>query len=488
MNQTLLCSQRSRHENAYQGPARETQTSLLQHTSLALESQILSSKTKAPFLFGAVLVTTLLTGQAQAQNTPAKFVPFSDFVQSVRGTDASTFLASSAATAKVKEPAAFNEMRQHILNMYEGVNVSHSYVLGSQTIDCVPVSQQLSVRTLGLKKIAEPPNSSPSVPGGANQSSAFQKASQLPADKTADEFGNALGCETSTVPMTRLTMENLSHFKNLQEFFEKGPNGSGHPPMPDTKNSITPNPYDHKYAFMYQYVNNLGINANINLWRPYVYTDIGEIFSLAQTWTIGYSSGPVQTAEVGWQNFPGKYGTESSVPFIYWTADGYNRTGCYNLDCSGFVQVSSSVTFGAPFSAGSYSVPDGPQYEIQAEFYLYQGNWWLNFNGTWVGYYPGSLYGGGQLSRYANLVEFGSESVGYNVWPAEGSGLFAASGWTYAGYERLIYYIDLSSTGYWATLTPDDPSPSCYSTAGPYYASNWGVYFYFGGPGGASCE
>ena len=67
MNQTLLCSQRSRHENAYQGPARETQTSLLQHTSLALESQILSSKTKAPFLFGAVLVTTLLTGQAQAQ-------------------------------------------------------------------------------------------------------------------------------------------------------------------------------------------------------------------------------------------------------------------------------------------------------------------------------------------------------------------------------------------------------------------------------------
>lgn len=472
MNQALFCSQRTQHENASQGSARE----------------FLSSKTKAPFLFGAVLVTTLITGQAQAQTTPAKFVPFSDFVQSVRGTDAGAFLASSAATAKVKEPAALNEMRQHILNLYEGVNVGHSYVLGSQTIDCVPVSQQLSVRTFGLKKIAEPPKSSPSVPGGASQSSTFQKASQLPTDKTADEFGNALGCEASTVPMARLTMEHLSHFKNLQEFFEKGPNGSGHPPMPGTKDSISPNPYDHKYAITYQYVNNLGINANINLWRPYIYTDIGEIFSLAQTWTIGNSSGPVQTAEVGWQNYPGRTGTNNSTPFIYWTADGYNRTGCYDLTCPGFVQVSSSVTFGAPFSPGSYSVSDGPQYEIQAVFYLYQGNWWLNFNGTWVGYYPGSIYRGGQLSRYANLVEFGSESVGYNVWPAEGSGLFAASGWTYAAYQRLIYYIDLSSTGNWASLTPFDPSPSCYSTAGPYYDSSWGIYFYFGGPGGASCE
>lgn len=56
---------------------------------------------------------------------------------------------------------------------------------------------------------------------------------------------------------------------------------------------------------------------------------------------------------------------------------------------------------------------------------------------------------GGQLSKYSNLLEFGSESVpgyfeGVNVWPSEGSTLFAVSSWTYAAYQRLIYYVNTS--------------------------------------------
>ena len=61
-----------------------------------------------------------------------------------------------------------------------------------------------------------------------------------------------------------------------------------------------------------------------------------------------------------------------------------------------------------------------------------------NFNGTWLGYYPGSLYGGGQLSQFANSIDFGSESVGDTIWPAEGSGMFAESGYSYAAYQRLF--------------------------------------------------
>ena len=63
--------------------------------------------------------------------------------------------------------------------MYEGVGVSHSYVLGSQSF--------------GLKTVAEPPRFSPHAPGGANQSCTVSKLSQLPPGKTTDEFGNALG-------------------------------------------------------------------------------------------------------------------------------------------------------------------------------------------------------------------------------------------------------------------------------------------------------
>jgi hypothetical protein len=54
---------------------------------------------------------------------------------------------------------------------------------------------------------------------------------------------------------------------------------------------------------------------------------------------VGGNGSTLQTAEVGWQVYPQKYGNSYPTLFIYWTADGYNRTGCYNLDCSAFIQT-----------------------------------------------------------------------------------------------------------------------------------------------------
>jgi hypothetical protein len=450
-----------------------------------MKNPVKNTRKPGSIAFGFGLMLTTL---CQAQTAPAKFVRFSDFVQSVRDTDPSAFLANSAATAKVKDPAALNEMRQYILKTYEGVSLSHSYVLGSQTIDCIPVNQQPSVRALGLKAVAQPPSFSPNAPAGVNRSSGAPKLSQLPAGKTTDAFGNALGCESSTIPMTRITLEQLSRFTNLQEFFDKGPNGSGRIPSLSKSNYPTPNPFDHQYAVAYQSVNNIGASTNINIWSPDVNTDIGEIFSLAQSWTVGIGAdGTLQTLEVGWQNFPGLTGVDASAPFIYFTADGYQTTGCYNLTCPGFVQVDNSVTFGAPFDANSYSVLGGPQAEMQVGYFLSQGNWWLNFNGVWLGYYPGYIYGAGQLTQYSNTLQFGSESVGDTIWPAEGSGYFAENGYGYAAYQQLIYYYDLSSNFNWASLTPVPPPPSCYSITDPSFNGYSGTYFFFGGPGG-SCE
>lgn len=440
---------------------------------------------KRPLSLTAMIVAAVSAGSAATSS----FVPFTEFVQSVKGADTSAMLARP--NVKVTEPTAINEMRQHLLRLYDGVSVSHSYVLGSQTVDCIPTNQQPAMRLRSLKAIApEPPSSvTASIASEGRHGSHAVPASaaaQFPASQTTDEFGNALGCEAGTVPMLRTTLDQLSKFKSLHEFFEKGPNGSGHAPEPDK--FVPPSTYLHKYGYTYQYVNNLGDNTNINLWRPYVYQDIDEIFTLAQSWTLGVSSGPIQSAEVGWQNYPARVGTESSVPFIYYTADGYTNTGCYDLTCGAFVQVNGSITFGVPYAPQYYSVADGPQYELQFQYYLYNGNWWLMANGTWVGYYPGSLYGGGQLASYSNLIEFGGEAVGSTVWPAEGSGLWASDGWTYSAYQRELWYRDLSGNTYWDTLTPVQPSPACYSVTNPAYASNWGIYFFFGGPGGASCQ
>lgn len=443
-------------------------------------------KAKKPLMVAMLSVAAISVASAEDAASPTKFVPFGEFVQSIQAAQATDIMAAPAA--KVVNTVALEQMRQHLLSLYNGVNVSHSFVLGSQTVDCVPMNEQPAVRGTALKAIATPP-AALTAPTAAetSKSKPLPLEAQIPAGQTADAFGNSLTCDAGTIPIRRVTLNEMARFSNLREFFQKGPDGAGHPPIPGQ--FVAPAATAHKYSFAYQYVNNWGDNDDINLWRPYVYTDIGEIFSLAQSWTIGTGS-TTQTAEVGWQNYPARVGTENSVPFIYYTADDYQTTGCYDLTCSAFVQVNSDLIFGIPWAAQYYSVSDGTQYELDFTWEFYGGNWWLRYGSTWIGYYPGSVYRGGQLTQYSNLLEFGSESVGSTVWPGEGSSMWPGGGFEYAGYQRELYYItpNTSYTTYWDSLTPDRPSPSCYSITTPAYASNWGIYFYFGGPGGASCQ
>ena len=357
--------------------------------------------------FSVLLVT--LSGPVSAQVGPQGLVPFKDFIQSVPAADFGKYLTRS--TSRVKTAGSFEQMRRHLLNLYQGVEVSHSFLLDSRPFDCVPVAQQPSVRLLGLKSIAPPPQSAaPGEPQGASHlaEESATSAPQLGPAAQVDEFGNSVHCEAHTIPVRRITLEELSRFDTLQQFFEKGPAGAGRPLTQGQ--AIPPAFAGHKYAYTIQYVNNLGGSSTLNLWRPYVRTNLGQVFSLSQEWYVGGTGANTQTVEGGWQNFPGKYGTENSVLFIYWTADNYNRTGCYNLDCAAFVQTNNNWYLGGTFSR--YSTYGGAQYDFTLKWYLYQGNWWLqlawlNQAAQWVGYYPGSIYRGGQLARNAQLIEYG---------------------------------------------------------------------------------
>jgi hypothetical protein len=423
-------------------------------------------------------------GTSAAQTTEPEvkaFVRFDAFMAATK-TARSTDMASS----KAKDDSAFEEMRQHILTMYKGVAVSHSYVQASNHFDCVPTGQQPSVRILGLKSIAgAPPQSALHKPtAGDKPGSATQPATQG-AGKT-DAFGNAIGCEANTIPMRRITLDEMTQFPTVHDFFQKGVNGSGRPATAQ-KQADPDLAANHKFSIMYQNVNNLGGNANINIWSPSVTPGWGQVFTLSQEWYVGGSGANTQTVEVGWQNYPAKYGTEDSRLFIYWTADNYATTGCYNLDCAGFVQIDNSATLGGGFD--DYSSFYGPQYEISAEYYLYQGNWWLAIQGTWIGYYPGWLYRGGQLAYYAQLIEYGTESDASVVWPGEGSGYWATAGFSLAAYQRNVFYLDGYGNGIYPSLTPYNTSPACYNTAGPFFdsTSSWGIYLFAGGVGGGGC-
>jgi hypothetical protein len=422
-----------------------------------------------------VLVLFALTTLLHGQSTPGTFVAFGDFIDRANTADSGEYMAREGS--RVKDAAAFEEMRQHILSIYQGVEVSHSFLLGSHHFDCVPVEQQPSFRLLGQKKVASPP------PTPQSHEQYFGGEVAIPAHQVGpgnqfDQFGNATRCEDHTIPMRRITLEDMSRFPTLRVFLSKGRDGAAHFSGSDQSHSEG---YAHKYAYTQEKVNSLGGNSNINLWSPYVNTGVGgEMLSLSQQWYVGGT--PTQTAEVGWQNQPDTWGTEDSVLFIYWTADDYNQTGCYNLDCSGFVQTNGDWYFGSTFN--NYSVIGGAQYYFEAEYFLSGGNWWLALGGEWVGYYPAYIYGGGQMSHHAKIIQYGGETAAQTYWPPMGSGDWAKKGWTYAAYQNDIWYFDTKSVEWWAGLTLEQPSKHCYKDAHLTYAP---TSFYFGGPGGSGC-
>ncbi|CAH2063451.1 unnamed protein product, partial [Thlaspi arvense] len=99
---------------------------------------------------------------------------------------------------------------------------------------------------------------------------------------------------------------------------------------------------DHEYAITY--VDNgvfRGAKAQINVWKPRIQE--AREFSVSQIWVVGGRFGPgLNTLEAGSHS------------------DCYQKTGCYNLLCSGFVQINKRISLGATLKP--ISTYNGPQY------------------------------------------------------------------------------------------------------------------------------
>jgi hypothetical protein len=153
----------------------------------------------------------------------------------------------------------------------------------------------------------------------------------------------------------------------------------------------------------------------------------------------------------------------------------------------------------APFPVGimvTPSIVDGPQFEQNFSIQLWNGNWWVGFNGRWLGYYPGKLFGEGPsnlLASQACEIAWYGEVYYPDTTPTRwtptdmGSGEFAEAGFGKAAHFRNPFYIDLSGTPQWPA-NPQDVGPrndACYTkTALLTGQSPWDRLFYLGGPGG----
>lgn len=430
----------------------------------------------AASVLAAAALTALPTAQAQAsaattaaaaQFTSAARSTFVSYDAFLQQTAAAQYGQAARAEGAALKPDAqvFAQMRAYILAHYSGVQVKHSFQLDGAYYDCATTATQPSLRDLGTTHVAAAP-APLAVPRPAGQRAATQVA---PGAK--DAFGNAVACPSGTIPLRRITLADASRFSSLDAFLAKQPADQGRPTI-DPDNA-------HRYGVGYQSVANTGSNSWLDVWN-----NSGD-FDLSQIWDVSQAS-TVQTLEAGWIHYPGKFGTNNSVLFIFWTPNNYS-SGCYDLDCSGFVQTNSSIYLGAGFS--TYSTFGGTQYGFGLQYKWYAGNWWLYFSGTAVGYYPGSLYGSGPLaSGSANVVEYGGEAyTGGSNWPQMGSGDWPSAGFGYAAYQNTIFYIDTAGNSQWTYLSPIITNPACYSASITQSASggSWGTYMYFGGPGGA---
>jgi hypothetical protein len=209
-------------------------------------------------------------------------------------------------------------------------------------------------------------------------------------------------------------------------------------------------------------------------------------------WVYGKSKSteifPDQSVEAGWQVYPGRTGDQNTHLFIYYTADGYNSTGCYDTACSGFIQTSSVI-----YPGKTYTIAIGLVSDVTVvTFKWWQGNWWLGVDGYWVGYYPGRLFGSGELATHSTRVQFGGEvaagdGTSYYYYPAMGSGLNASYGYLYAAYQNQIWYHDTVYNKINPSLTTINECPSGTSIVGPiegYPFASGDLHFFFGGPMG----
>ncbi|CAN7007834.1 unnamed protein product [Brassica rapa subsp. trilocularis] len=342
---------------------------------------------------------------------------------------------------------------------------SHNYILASDgdTVECVDRNKQLAFKNYLLRnhKIQETPSDYPIM-------KKVQKKSILP---TSEAQISTAKCEIGTVPIRQ-----KGAISNHQRT-----------PKTSTNSTFTPQ-HEYAEASVYAPPKLYGTRATINLWNPLVEDSAAEL-SISQIWLSSgdYDTHDLNTIEVGWQVCPGLYNDSKTRFFIYWTSDGYNITGGYNLEEPGFIQISNNIVLGG--SITPISSFGGSQYEMTILVWKDRksGNWWLSVgtNSTIIGYWPREIFT--SLADHAVAVDWGGEIVnsqrfGRHTKTEMGSGHSPEEGFGKASYFRNIETVDCNNTFQSSQVIHPHTEITNYNIS-VFRTDDWGTSFFYGGSG-----
>uniref|UniRef100_A0A7N0T148 Neprosin PEP catalytic domain-containing protein n=1 Tax=Kalanchoe fedtschenkoi TaxID=63787 RepID=A0A7N0T148_KALFE len=293
----------------------------------------------------------------------------------------------------------------------------------------------------------------------------------FPENKTED-------CPQGTVPIVRSDQSSDDVLRLMRKMKYRLRNSS------NTNATFNDSQEIHEYVTMStDFGEYYGAKATFNVWKPYVaYSDE---FSLAQMWL---NSGPrsqddFNSIEVGWQ-----------VPVSYFTfrRDNYQSTGCYNLDCEGFILIGNMKEYAPGAKLSHWSTYKSIQSSIEMAIKKDQrtGDWHLFIDNHLVGYWPGRLFT--RLDGFSDRVSWGGEIVnrrrgGHHTRTQMGSGYPAQKGYSKAAYIRDIQVMHQPPPhDNWVDppqLQARVTNPTCYSLDDSNVFPFPGVGFFYGGKG-----
>ncbi|PWA95288.1 hypothetical protein CTI12_AA051110 [Artemisia annua] len=354
-------------------------------------------------------------------------------------------------------------------------------------IDCVHISHQPAFDHPFLKdhKIQMRPDYHPEGLYDDNKVNTESKVKE----NTIKQLWHVNGmCDEGTIPIRRTKEDDVLRASSVKRYGKKKHTSMAMPNnIPKTADPDLVNQSGHQHAIAYVEGDKFyGAKATMNVWEPKIQQ--ANEFSLSQIWILGGSFGEdLNSIEAGWQVSPDLYGDNNTRLFTYWTSDAYQATGCYNLLCSGFIQINNNIAMGASISP--VSGYRNSQYDISILVWKDQkeGNWWMQFgNGYVLGYWPSFLFS--YLADSASMIEWGGEVVnsepdGQHTSTQMGSGRFPEEGFGKASYFRNIQVVDKENN----LKAPKDigtftEQSNCYDVQ-TGSNSDWGHYFYYGGPG-----